>query len=204
MVHALVSLLVIASGAAHAGWSPVVTDRRLYSAAIADLAGGRLEQAETGFSALLEKDPSCGMALHGRGMARFRSGDLAGAEADLSQVVEGFPDQPEGHVGLSSVRFVRQDFGGAERAARAAVAADPGDIDANTVLQQVLLRTGNLAEARAAIDAARSELLCRSSPALWCRWRTKWGTRLHSRQPWVPSCVGCAGACGCGGEPGDR
>ena len=112
MVHALVSLLVIASGAAHAGWSPVVTDRRLYSAAIADLAGGRLEQAETGFSALLEKDPSCGMALHGRGMARFRSGDLAGAEADMSQVVEGFPDQPEGHVGLSSVRFVQQDFGG--------------------------------------------------------------------------------------------
>ena len=158
MVHALVSLLVIASGAAQAGWSPVVTDRRLYSAAIADLAGGRLEQAETGFSALLEKDPSCGMALHGRGMARFRSGDLAGAEADLSQVVEGFPDQPEGHVGLSSVRFVQQDFGGAERAARAAVAADPGDIDANSVLQQVLLRTGNLAEARAAIDAARSEL----------------------------------------------
>ncbi|HCH63552.1 MAG: hypothetical protein CL927_10625 [Deltaproteobacteria bacterium] len=158
MVHALVSYLVLLSSPVYAGWAPVVTDRRLYSAAITDLAGGRLEEAEAGFSALLEKDPSCGMALHGRGMARFRAGDVDGAAADLTRVVEAFPDQPEGHVGLSSVRFVEQNFPAAEQAARAAVAADPGDIDGNSALQQVLLRTGDLVGAKDAIEAARAEL----------------------------------------------
>jgi len=159
MLHALLSVVLLtAPSEARAGWAPVVTDQRAYSAAITDLAGGRLEDAATGFSAILDKDPDCGMALHGRGMARLRQGDLSGAATDLSAVTAAFPDRPEGHTALSSVRFAQQDFAAAEAAARAAVAADPGDIDANAALQQVLLRTGDLSAAKQALAAARDTL----------------------------------------------
>ena len=155
-LHSLMLHSLLATG--YAGWAPVVTDRRAYSAAIADLAGGRLEDAEAGFAAILAKDPDCGMALHGRGMARLRSGALDGAAADLQQVASRFPERPEGHTALSSVRFAQQDFVAAEAAARAAVQADPSDIDANAALQQVLLRTGDLPAARAALKAVGGAL----------------------------------------------
>jgi len=156
----MLSALVVFAFAqvAQAGWSPVVTDQRAYSAAIVDLAGGRLEEAVSGFSALLDKDPSCGMALHGRGMARLRQGELSAAAADLEAVVAAHPERPEGHTGLSTVRFAQQDFAGAEAAARAALKADPGDIDAQSALQQVLLRTGKLDAARAALAQAGDQL----------------------------------------------
>ncbi len=159
MVHALLSALVfLAPSGALAGWAPVVTDQRAYSAAITDLAGGRLEDAAAGFTAILEKDPDCGMALHGRGMAHLRMGKLSAAAEDLTAVVAAFPERPEGHTALSSVRFAQQDFAGAEQAARAAVGADPGDIDANSALQQVLLRTGDVAGAKSALGKARETL----------------------------------------------
>jgi len=143
---------------AQAGWSPVVTDQRVYSAAIVDLAGGRLEDAVSGFTALLDKDPSCGMALHGRGMAHLRQGDLTAAATDLKAVVAAYPGRPEGHTGLSTVRFAQQDFAGAAAAARAALSASPGDIDAQSALQQVFLRTGDLDGARVALTSAADAL----------------------------------------------
>lgn len=158
-MHHLLSLVLSAwLSPAHAGWAPVVTDQRRYSAAITDLAGGRLEDAEAGFSAILDKDPACGMARHGRGMARLRAGDLDGAASDLAEVVQTHPKRPEGHTALSSVRFAQQDFAAATAAARAAVQADPGDIDAQSALQQALLRTGDLDAARTALQAASQEL----------------------------------------------
>ena len=143
---------------ARAGWAPVVTDQREYSVAIAALAAGRLDEAEAGFTALLDDAPDCGMARHGRGMARLRAGNTGGALDDLQADATAFPDRPEGHTGVSVVRFSQQDFAGAESAARAAIAADSGDIDAQSALQQVLLRTGDLGAASAALASARESL----------------------------------------------
>jgi len=159
MLHPFLALtLPIWLSSAQAGWAPVVTDQRLYSAAITDLAGGRLEEAATEFTAILAKDPTCGMALHGRGVSRLRLGMYTDAAVDLAEVVAQYPERSEGHTALSSLRFAQQDFPAALASARSAVEADPGDIDANAVLQQVLLRLGELDAARSALTAASDDL----------------------------------------------
>ncbi len=141
-----------------AAWSPVATDQGAYTDAVTHLAGGRLEAAEAGFSTLLSKDPTCGMALHGRAITRLRLGDTQRAKVDLDAAIAAYPDQPAAHVALSVVQFAQQDFGAAEKSARTALQLAPADIDAQAALQNALLRRGDLPAARAALSAVRDAM----------------------------------------------
>ncbi len=144
--------------AAEAGWLPGTAERNRYSEAVTRLAQGRLEEARAGFEAVLDADPTCGMAAHGLGMTQLRQGDVGGAIATLEAAAVVHSEAAPVFIGLSTARFVAQDFAGSRAAAERAVSLDPDSIDAHASLQQVLLRQGDLDAARADLDAARQRL----------------------------------------------
>ncbi len=162
---AIAALLVGLTRPAAAAWLPKEAQFSAYGQAVAQLGSARLEEAEAGFRAVLERDPDCGMALHGLGVAQLRQGRTTEAIATLEAAAAKHGGEATVHVALSTARFVAQDFRGARSAAEAAVKLDPEDIEAHAALQQALLRIGDVSAARADLEAARATL---PDPVLAC------------------------------------
>lgn len=149
-------LIVLVQSSALAAWMPALPEHGRYGEAAAHLSAGELTEAEAGFRGVIDADATCGMARHGLGVTLLRKGQLKSALEQLEAVASGWPDRPEGHTALSVARFAAQDFAGARAAGLAAVGAAPSSVDANAALLEVLLRQGDLAEARTTLDAARA------------------------------------------------
>lgn len=161
----LLAFSLFSAPPAEAAWLPRASERGPYAEAVTRLSQGRLEDARVGFEAVLAADPMCGMAAHGLGMTQLRQGEIPAALETLEQAAVRHPDAATIHVGLSTARFVAQDFAGSRSAALRAVSLEPDSIDAHAALQQVLLRQGDLAAARADLETARATL---PDPVLAC------------------------------------
>ena len=145
--HAALLLIVLgvvlgAPGAAWAGWAVSERGAPRYSEAVVAQARGQLEVALAAYDAVLAEDPTCGSALHGKGMVLLRLGRLAEAEALARGLTAAWPKKAEAHTLLSSARFVRQNAAGARVAAEEALKLAPDDIAAHAALLQALLRLG--------------------------------------------------------------
>lgn len=152
------SLILLAPGLAHAAWLPASADLAAYSEGVVALGTQRLEDAEATFRRLLEGSPDCGMCRQGLGVAQLRQGRVEEAVVTLQAATVAAPDQPEVWSSLSAAAFAAQDLPRAREAALRAVAVDPGSIDGQAALQQVLLRMGDLELAQVSLDRARQDL----------------------------------------------
>ena len=152
-------------GIGWSAWAPGRGQTRDYNAAVEALEAGELAEAEAIFRRVLEKDPACGLAQHGLGMALLRQNEASEAMLVLGHASEVYPGQEAVHVGLSLAAFASQDFGRAQAAAREAVRLSPGSIDAVAALVGALLRQGSVEAAQEVVTAARGNL---EGPSLAC------------------------------------
>lgn len=114
------------------------------------------------FEARLAADPNnypVAERLAGRYMLRFGlaadNGDVERAEALARRLTTLAPDRAAALSRLAGVLLARHKFAESLAAARAAVAADPGDEDARGALFDATLASGSLREAEEALGAMR-------------------------------------------------
>lgn len=148
----LALLLLIVS--ARAEWEPVPDIAEPFNTGVLALQAGRPADAEQAFRAALADDPDCGRCAHGLGIALVRQERLAEARDILEDAALRYAERAELHTALAGASFAAQDFGAALTHARTAVSLQPDSIDAQVALQQVLLRLGQLDQARAALADA--------------------------------------------------
>lgn len=127
-----------------------------YGAGTSALNAGRNDEAAVAFGAVLAKEPQCGLALVGQGRALLAGGKAKEAEVPLTAASTVFADKVEVFLWLGRARSASGDLEGALAAARAAIVVKPTSVDAQRLAQDLLLRKGDVAGARATLEAARA------------------------------------------------
>lgn len=127
-----------------------------YGTGFTALNAGKNDEAVTAFAAVLAKEPQCGLALLGQGRALLAAGKAKEAEVPLTTATKPFADKPEVFVWLGRAKAAAGDDDGALAAARAAILLKPNSVDAQRIAQDALIRKGDLAGARATLDAAKA------------------------------------------------
>ena len=120
---------------------------RALAAAIADLAAGRVEAAESACALILSDHPDDGETLNLMAVLLCRRGAFDAAMALLVRVLERHPDDVQALTTMGDALFVLEEFDGAAECFRRAAAARP-DQGAPPLRQgQALRRAGRPAEA---------------------------------------------------------
>ncbi|MDP2308940.1 MAG: tetratricopeptide repeat protein [Pseudomonadota bacterium] len=127
-----------------------------YGTGFTALNAGKNDEAVVAFADVLAKEPQCGLALIGQGRALLAGGKPKEAEVPLTAATAAFADKPDGFVWLGRAKAASGDDEGALAAARAAIVVKPNSVDAQRLAQDALLRKGDIAGARAMLDAARA------------------------------------------------
>jgi len=109
---------------------------------------GRLDEALGAFEAMLEIDPTSGLAHQNIGVIKLQRNDVAGAEASLTRALEIDPALPGAYTALGVVlkRTNRPDE--AITAWEQAVTLDPRELDALYNLAFAMAEAGRMAAAR--------------------------------------------------------
>lgn len=122
---------------------------RLFESALADHRAGRLQQAESGYRALLAKEPDHAAALCHLGLLAVQIGRADDGRKLMERAVAIAPDYAEGHSNLGALHATNGRNEEAEACFRRAIDAKPEFADALRNLGTVLVATGR---AHAALD----------------------------------------------------
>ena len=159
------SVLLAFVSLAAAEWSCSRSSARTINQAVEALESGDPGRAEIIYRSVLQKDPDCGLARHGIGVAMLRQDRPEEAQEWLTELAGEYPEQSEALTALSVAAFAAQDFSTARTAALQAVGIDITSLEANAALLAVLLRQGELTLASQVIEEARGKL---EGPTLAC------------------------------------
>ncbi len=120
----------------------------------AAMQGGRLDEADTAYAAVLERDPQSTEALGHLGMRAFAGGQADAAVALLARACSAAPDDPDARRNLGVVLRALGRFDEALVALREAVRIDPGFFAARLHLGAVFEALGRAQESVAAYYGA--------------------------------------------------
>lgn len=120
-----------------------------------ELRRGAFERAVEHFDAALAQDRQSAIALAGRARAKQRLGDIEGATADYDAAIRADGDLVEARAGRCWLDLNQgREFQRALRDAEAAVAVEPGNVEAQLCRGVLQLRDGEWIAAKASFDAA--------------------------------------------------
>lgn len=152
----LTLLLITATLAASVHWSPEPDGAvEAYNLAVGALERGEPEVAEQHLRKALRRDPDCGMCGGALAMALLRQDKAPEAYERAAALAELFPNERPLSLTLAQAAFAVERFDESVRVAEALLLQDPGCIDSLNLLAQGLLRLGDTARARAALEQAR-------------------------------------------------
>ena len=120
---------------------------RILAQAIADHRAGNLQQAETGYRAVLATAPAHPVALCSLGMLAMQIGRGDAAVQLIERAIAVAPDYAEAHNSLGAVHASAGRNDQAEPCFRRAIAADPNGFEALRNLGTLLVATARAAEA---------------------------------------------------------
>lgn len=136
-------------------WSASADTTEDLRAGNAAILAGKPEDAVAAFDRVLAAEPSCGIALVGKGRALVLQGKAAEALPALDVAATTFPDKLDAHVWRARALLEAGRGADALTAAKAALAIKPGSVDAQKVAQAVLRGEKRYAEAHAMIAEVR-------------------------------------------------
>jgi len=152
---AAVAALALAPRARADRWEPQDRHIERYNEGADALNAGDPVAAEQAFRKVLKRDPGCGIAALGLGIALHRQQRSAEAARALQDAAAAFPERAEILVALSEAFFGGQDFERARAAAEQAVEIAPRSFEGWLTLNNSLLRIGDLEAASAALERGR-------------------------------------------------
>lgn len=119
-------------------------------------AAAQAERAVATFEAALRADPGDATAHQRAGVLLLELGRPAQAEPHLARAVQLDPDRARAWEGLGALALDRREYPRAEAAHRALLRLEPANVSAWLRLAAALARQGKWADARDALDTARS------------------------------------------------
>jgi tetratricopeptide (TPR) repeat protein len=152
----LLPLLVVLTALADSPrWEPG-TDAAVqaYNTAVQALERGEPTEAERQLRRALRRDPDCGMCSHALALALMRQ-DRAAEAFPLAQELHGrFPEEIEAAITYAETAFAAEHFELTIEVAEGLLAEHPERWESLTLLVRGLLRSGDTARARAALQQA--------------------------------------------------
>jgi len=136
-------------------WEPVnQATVEVYNRGVTALNSGDPVGAEQYLHKALRRDPDCGMCSATLATSLLYQDRSPEAYAKLSELTERFPDELSLARVLAEAAFAMERFDESIQIAERLLLADPEQIDSLRLLAQGLLRVGDTARARAAIQQA--------------------------------------------------
>ncbi len=152
-------LLLFASALAAAPhWEPANNPAiKSYNKGVEALNTCNPEAAERHFRKSLSKDPGCGTCSHALATALLRQDRALEAYEVAAETCLAFPNEFDPALTLANAAFVAERFKHSIEVSETLLNAQPGNLDVLHILVRGLLRTGDTARARAALQQSTEQ-----------------------------------------------